>query len=424
METRRRVWWMAYMLDRCISVATGNPSYLDHKHSRILFPDDDVDLEQGTAGTDEHTSTEYQDTAKKAGPFNWRARVLQLIELQSEAIQVSNQLRDSPPDMDKEVLRQRLHQIALTFNRLGGREKSLETMDRVRRITARLAYLPDSDNGVRALKAYKVLFRTFAHCLHRTLQIIIGRAQMSLLDLDSSGNSANLPKQGNNLTALFANRVDIEIRESIVQAAVEIAELTRLIPNDLLFCTNAFHSFNVGMAGFVFNDVANAPDNDRRHQWPGISRGDAVYHMESLVSCLDIMSNWYKTLTSRRDMLKVLLFKAQARLSPSLFGDLASQEILKTMPPIMDNTMRSSRVVVSMATPKLTTLSLASTSSVQAYPSIGMPIDENSIIYRPAHWDSNQLATTTINTVKSEQEITPPPEVNSNYQYSYNITSR
>jgi hypothetical protein len=212
-ETRRRVWWFAYMLDRCVSIASGNAPYLDHEKSRILFPSDDVDLEKSDTCTNKYTTdTEHmQVTKKKSGPFNWRARVLQIIELQLDIARLTNQLRDNPQGIDFEAICQELNRLTAIFNRMGGHEKSLDTVERLCRIIIKLNTMTDDANGARILKAYKVLFRVFAHCQHRTVQIMLGRAKLTLLDLDSSGKNGImiLPAQGNKLTALFANHHDI-----------------------------------------------------------------------------------------------------------------------------------------------------------------------------------------------------------------------
>ncbi|KAI8048397.1 fungal-specific transcription factor domain-containing protein [Syncephalis plumigaleata] len=406
-ETRRRVWWFAYMLDRCVSVVSGNPPYLDHERSRILFPSDDVDLANSAVCTDEHAVNMEQQPGhtvrKTSGPFNWRARVLQILELQSDIARITNQLRDNNPQgVELELICQELNRLTAIFNRMGGHEKSLDTMDRLCRITIKLNNMSDDTSGARILKAYKVLFRVFAHCQHRCVQIMLGRAKMALLDMDSSGNNGImiLPAQGNSLTALYANGHDIEIRESIIHGALEIAELTRLIPDDLMCYMNAYHSYASGVAGFVFSDVANSSDDD---YWPGIRPIDAIAHLQTLVSCLTLLSRTCQTLVTRRDMLKAMVIKAQARLVPALFDNMASQEILTTLPPVMDSAMLSSKVLTSMSA------TILGPDARSSPPMLSMPTDENSVVYKAADWKSSNGSRQT-SPANGEQGTTPPPE--------------
>ncbi|RKP23434.1 fungal-specific transcription factor domain-containing protein [Syncephalis pseudoplumigaleata] len=349
-ETRRRVWWFAYMLDRCLSVATGNQPYLDQQKSRVLFPVDEVDLERSVATNDEPLGADADQAGRKpSSPYQWRARVLQILELQLDIVRITNQLRDDPHGASIADVCHELNRITAIFNRMGGHERSLDTMDRLCRLTMKLNTADatgDTDDGTRILKAYKVLFRVFAHCQHRAVQIALGRAKLSLLDLDST-----------------------DIRESIVHGALEIAQLTRLIPDDLLCCMNAYHSYAVGMAGFVFSDVANGPDDD---YWPGVSRVDAVSHLQTLVACLTQLSHSFRSLVARRDMLQAMMRKAQARLAPALYGSMAQQEIITTLPPALDSSMLSSQFVRSMST------SILGTNAKHQHPVLSMPTDENS----------------------------------------------
>src|SRR5690242_8578485 len=90
-ETRRRIWWCSFLIDRFTAIADGRPGMLDTDDCRVIFPEDD----QG------HEGSEF-DKLESIQPrrLMWRARVVQLAELLLQATLLLKQINAAGTNTD------------------------------------------------------------------------------------------------------------------------------------------------------------------------------------------------------------------------------------------------------------------------------------------------------------------------------------
>ncbi|RKP08301.1 hypothetical protein THASP1DRAFT_29891 [Thamnocephalis sphaerospora] len=305
-ETQRRVWWISFLVDRFTSIATGQLGGLDGSQCRVPFPCDDVDRDDsillnggeasGKTGSTLMTTNGTENTMHGRG-LNWRARVIQLAELLMHAVLLANQLRNHSPNINLNTIAHELAQLRIKFGQLGGAAQSMEPYTRLDRSLSRLLAMPADIAAKRTLLAYKILFRVFAHCLHRNLQLVLGRACLELRRLDTA-TARNYSEE-------------MQLRAEVVQAASEITQLTAHLSDDLVTCINPFHAFSVSTTAFFFGDVANNQDLE---SWPGIDAASAVHLMEPLLSFLSRLAPMFQSIIPRRDVLYSLWRKGKARL--------------------------------------------------------------------------------------------------------------
>ncbi|RKP08299.1 hypothetical protein THASP1DRAFT_29890 [Thamnocephalis sphaerospora] len=356
-ETKRRIWWTCFMVDRFNAIRSMVPCLLGASSAQVPFPIDDVErsvpspssaVHPASAAKCEsplpsaaHSAMSPSEAMHPPRTINWRVRLIRVTDLTQRVVQLLKEINDyaaavTVASANKGALLQaKLTAIEYEQAQMGSAQHGCEDYARLDAAISHLLAIPVDDKATRMLVAYRVFFRVFVHSLYRTSQILFGEARLVLL-------RATCQPQDNLAVMQTACLVATRLRANMAQAAAEVAMLTGRIPHDLALCIDAFQSYPVKIAACLLGDIALG---HLGFDWPCCNRAAAIRLLRHLEPYAQVLQATFRVSQHRGTIVAQLL--ATVFASEKTAADpYQSADMLQPSPsPSLPTTLLSSALI-------------------------------------------------------------------------------